>query len=172
MAPLVRRTWAKRGQTPLLYQRTNSHQKVSVIGALCITPNWDKAHFYFRLHANANINADRVRDFLRQLVRQNNTPVVLLWDRLQAHRAKRVQTFIEDTPGLWGEYFPSYAPELNPAEQVWNYLKNNPLANLPLQQVDDLADVARHHGRSLQRKQSLLRSLLAHTPLNIRLKQV
>ena len=171
MAPLVRRTWARRGHTPVLYQRTYSHQKVSVIGALCITPEWDEAHFYFRLHPNANINGDSVRDFLRQLVRQVSTPIVLLWDRLQAHRGKLAQTYIRETPGLHAEFFPPYAPELNPAEQIWNYLKNNPMANLPIQQVDDLADVARHHGRSLQRKQCLLRSLLAHTPLNIRLKQ-
>jgi hypothetical protein len=30
MAPLVRRTWAPRGQTPILLQRTRSRDKVSV----------------------------------------------------------------------------------------------------------------------------------------------
>ena len=36
MAPYVRRTWAPKGSTPFLYQCTRSHQKVSVIAALCI----------------------------------------------------------------------------------------------------------------------------------------
>ena len=155
----------------MLYQRTNSHKKVSMIGALCIMPGWDEAHFYFRLHPDENINGDRVLDFLRQLVRQIRTPIVLLWDRLAAHRQAQVQTFIRETPGLHAAFFPPYAPELNPAEQIWNYLKNNPMANLPIHQVDELADLARHHARSLQRKRDLLLSLLAHTPLNIRLKQ-
>jgi len=128
-------------------------------------------HFYFRLHPDANINGERVLDFLRQLVRQVGLPLVLLWDRLAAHRRELVQTFIHETDGLYAEFFPPYAPELNPAEQVWNYIKNNPMANLALYEVDAIADAARHCGRSLQRKQDLMQSLLAHTPLNIRLKQ-
>ncbi|EQD76123.1 Transposase, partial [mine drainage metagenome] len=38
MAPLVRRTWAPRGVTPVLPQRGRSRRQVSVIAALSISP--------------------------------------------------------------------------------------------------------------------------------------
>ena len=56
MAPLVRRSWAPAGQTPVLYQRGAHHRKVSVIAALCVSPERDQLRFYFRLHA-ADISA-------------------------------------------------------------------------------------------------------------------
>ena len=171
MAPLVRRTWSPRGQTPYLYQRTQSHTKVSVIAALCVAPNRDRLHLYFRLHPDKNIDKGCVRAFLQQLIRQLDAPIMLLWDRLSAHRSRLVQDFIQDTPGLYSEFLPPYAPELNPTEQVWCYLKMNPLANLTAYDVDSLADTTRHHSRSLQRKQRLLQSFLANTPLPLRLNR-
>src|SRR5438132_5080036 len=70
MAPLVCRTWAPRGQTPVFYQRGGSRQKVSCMGALAVPPRRHRLHFYFRLHPNENINTDRALDFLLQLLRQ------------------------------------------------------------------------------------------------------
>jgi len=46
MAPLVRRTWSLRGQTPLLRQRGRCHQKVSAIAAICIAPSRDRLALY------------------------------------------------------------------------------------------------------------------------------
>lgn len=170
MSPLVRRTWSPKGQTPIFYQRTRSHRKVSVIAALCVAPDRARLHFYFRLHPDANINADLVKDFLGHLVRQLKSPTVIVWDRLPAHRSKKVQDFILDTPHLYAFYLPPYAPELNPVEYAWSYLKMNPLANRTFFEVDSLTNTARSHVRSLQRKQRLLRSFMEHSPLFLRLK--
>ena len=65
---------------------------------------------------------------------------------------------------------PPYAPELNPIEYVWSYLKLNPMANLAFFDLEALTTTARRHGRSLQRKPDLLRSFLGHSPLSLRLK--
>ena len=70
MTPLVCRTWAPRGQTPVFYQHGGSRQKVSCIGALAVPPRRDRLHFYFRLHPNQNIDTDRALDFPLQLLRQ------------------------------------------------------------------------------------------------------
>src|SRR2546425_812488 len=58
MTPLVCRTWAPRGQTPVFYQRGGSYQKVSCMGALAVPPRRHRIHFYFRLHPDQNINTD------------------------------------------------------------------------------------------------------------------
>jgi transposase len=164
MAPLVRRSWAPRGHTPILYQRTRSHQKVSAIAALCVTPQRDCVHMYFRLDADANINSTSVSYFLSNLSRHLRGPVVLLWDRFAPHRAKKARALIGKRD-IHPFFFPPYAPELNPVENLWGYLKTNPMANLAPLDVLTLAKTTRHHGRSLQRKQYLLRSFVENTPL-------
>lgn len=85
-------------------------------------------------------------------------------------RARLVQDHIRGKGGWHSELLPAYAPELNPTENVWGYLKANAMANEGLYELDDLAQSARRHGRALQRREPLLRSLLKHTPLFLRLK--
>lgn len=170
MAPWVRRSWARRGQTPRLDQRTRSHQKVSVIAALCIGPDRRRLHLYFRLYVDANINTARVIAFVRQLLRQWDGPLVIVWDRLRAHRSKKIDLFVGRSPRVHTFLLPPYAPELNPVEYVWSYLKTNPLANWAFNDVETLAQTARRHGRSLQHKHALLRSFVDHSPLPLRLR--
>ena len=170
MAPFLRRTWNPRGETPLLHHCGGTHRKVSAIAALCVPPERDDVRLYFRLHPNANINAERVVDFLGQLLTQVDAPMVLIWDRLNAHRAYLVQDFLAAHRQLATEFFPPYAPELNPIEYVWGYLKLNPLANLAFFHLEELTTTARSQTRSLQRKPDLLRSFLRHSPLSLRLK--
>ena len=165
MAPFIRRTWSPRGETPLLHHCGGAQRKVSAIAALCVPPERGDVRLYFRLHPNANINAERVVDFLGQLHPQVDAPMVLIWDRLNAHRAYRVQDFLADHPQLVTEFLPPYAPELNPVEYVRGYLKLNPLANLAFFDLEQLTTTARSQTRSLQRKPDLLRSLLRHSPL-------
>ena len=170
MAPLVRRSWSPQGQTPVLYQRTRSYKKVSAIAGLCVSPCRDRVHLYFRLHCDASINTQGVVAFLRSLLRQLDGPVVLVWDRLRAHRARITQDFIQRHDTFHTHLLPAYAPELNPVENVWSYLKMNPLSNLAITDVQELTDISRRHGRALQRQEHLLRAFIHHTPLSLRLR--
>lgn len=170
MAPLLRRSWAPRGQRPVVHQRTNSHTKVSVIGALAVAPGRDHVGFYFRLHPDANIDTRLVIGFLDQLGRQVRGPIVLLWDRFGPHKSRAMEAYLGRHSRLYPEYFPPYAPELNPVEEAWGYLKVNPMANLALTEVDQLAAATRRHGRSVQRRESLLRAFIKHAPLPLRLR--
>lgn len=170
MAPLLRRSWAPVGRTPVILQRTRSHQKISVIAGLCIHPCRDQVRLYFRLHPNNNISSVEVLYFIKQLLQQLKHPIVLIWDRLLAHRANKVKNFIDNTSRLHVFFLPPYAPELNPVENVWSYLKMNPLVNMALDDLALLAEQTRHHARSIQRKQTLLRAFVKHSPLSLRLK--
>jgi transposase len=170
MAPLVRRSWSPSGQTPILHQRTRSHQKVSVIGALAISPTRSTVRCYFRLLPNENFTAQRIVDFLYQLESQIKAPMVIVWDRLQAHRGKLVQSFLRTHPEIRTTLLPAYAPELNPIEHGWGYLKTNPMANLAPSGVDHLASTARQSLWRMKRNQSLLQSFINHSPLSLCLK--
>jgi transposase len=170
MAPLVRQSWAPRGRTPLLFQRTRSHKKVSAIAAIAISPSRDRVRLYFRLHPDRNIRTSEVVEFLRTLHHHLAAPTIVIWDRLSAHRSKKVQKLIATTPALHTELFPPYAPELNPLEYCWSFLKLNPLANQAFTEVHEIAVATRTHARALQRSEKLLRSFLAHSPLSLHLK--
>ncbi len=169
MAPLVRRSWAPAGQTPVLYQRGAHHRKGSAIAALCVSPARDDVRFYFRLHAS-DIAAAQVMAFLSALDGELDAPWLMLWDRLNAHRARRTQDFLLARGWPQPCYFPAYAPELNPVEYAWSWLKNNPMANRAHLELDALADAARQSARRLQRQSWLLRSFIHHSPLFLRLK--
>lgn len=169
MAPLVRRSWSMRGQTPILRQRGRSHQKVSAIAALCILPTRDRIALYFRLHPDANINAERAMDFLEHLQRQLRTPIVLIWDSFKAHKGQLInECVLPHSAHL--EYLPPYAPELNPVEYLWGNLKTNPLANDPAFDLHSLAYRTRRAAYSAQHRQDLLRAFLRHTGLPLRLR--
>ena len=170
MAPLVCRTGSPRNQTPVFYQRGGSYQKVSCIGALAVAPSRNRLHFYFRLHANRNIHTDRALDFLSQLLRQLRGNLLVVWDGSGTHLARKVEWFLYRHLRLYLEYFPPYAPELNPVEYAWAYLQKNPLAHHPPTALHGLAQPARRSGQSLPRQPKLLRSFIQHSPLFLRLK--
>jgi transposase len=170
MAPLVRRTWAPCGQTPVLYQRGRHHKKVSAMAVLCVSPQRDEVRHYFRQYADRNINHQLVIEFLRAVDKELGASWCLLWDRLNAHRAKKTRKYLDTVDRLHTFFLPAYAPELNPVEYLWSYSKTNPLANLAVHEVTELATVTRACGRSIQRNEELLRSFIRHSPLFLRLK--
>lgn len=165
MAPLVRRTWARKGKTPILRQATRSHKKVSVVGALVVPARRKRVRFYFGLHRNANITALRLVRFLRQLSRHVRGPVIIVWDRLNTHRARSVTAWLRLHPRIETAFLPAYAPELNPIEPAWGYLKTNSLANWAPAHLNELAGQTRYHASRLGFKKSVLRGFLGATPL-------
>lgn len=170
ITPLVRRTWAPRGHTPILRQRGRSRQKVSVIAALVIPPRRHRVRCLFRLAPDASIDALGVRAFLGPLVRLVRTPVTIIWDRSNTHRGKVIARWLASHPRVRVEFLPPYAPELNPVELVWGHTKRNPLANYAPPDLDALVHATRNGTRRLARNQRVLRALIRHCGLSLRLK--
>lgn len=168
LLPVLRRTWSRRGQTPVLRHVDGRRKKVSAIAALCVSPDRGEVRLYFQLLVDANFNSAAVLEFLKQLARHFRDPLLLLWDRAKIHRGLHTAVFLDVLE--WRQfYFPPYAPELNPVEYLWSYLKTNRLANLACPDVTLLAAAGRRHARSLQHLPGLLRSFIRHAPLSLRL---
>ena len=83
--PSVRRTWAPRGQTPVLREHFN-WKRLSASGAIAWRPDQPRTRLFLSLRPGA-IASEQVVDFLGQLRRHVRGKVVLLWDGLPAHRA-------------------------------------------------------------------------------------
>jgi transposase len=170
MAPLVRRTWAPCGVTPILRQRTRSREKVSVVGVVTISPRRRRLGLYVALYPNANVSAPVLIQFLRDLRRHVRGPLVLIWDRLMAHRCHAMKTYLERSPQVHPEFLPAYAPELNPVEYVWAHLKGHRLANWAPTDAVTLTRAARRHVHALADNQRRLRGFVHATGLPLRLR--
>jgi transposase len=91
--------------------------------------------------------------------------VVLLWDRLAAHRSALVRDYIRrQKHWLKVEHFPPYAPELNPVEQMWANLRSQELAN---RAADNLTEIERvvETGKRRMRRTDLGISFIKHAGL-------
>ncbi|MBM3321684.1 MAG: transposase [Candidatus Eisenbacteria bacterium] len=156
MAPHLRRTWAPVGESPVFYRRTRSHEKVSAIGAISVSPRRRRVGLYFALLPNENVTAENLIPFLRELQKHLRRPIILLWDRLNVHRAILVRRFLDRTRRIRTEPFPAYAPELNPVEGVWEHLKRNPLAHYAPESAADLWFHATCSAHEIRTNQPLL----------------
>jgi len=63
LQPLVRRTWAPSGRTPVMYS-WDRHDRLSVIAGLSLAARRRRIGLYFAVHAH-NITAEEVETFLR-----------------------------------------------------------------------------------------------------------
>lgn len=170
MGPLVRRSWAPRGHTPVLMQRGRSRLKVSVIGALVISPRRRRVRAYFSIQAEASFDGQRILQFLKQLCRALRVPIALIWDRLQAHRGEPVKGWLaSNRHRIRAELLPAYAPELNPVELIWGHAKTHSLANFAPIEFQDLAMQAHLTVLAIGDDPPLLRSFLQHCALSVRL---
>jgi len=165
MAPLLRRTWALRGQTPLLAVRARAHEKVSAIGALVVSPRRRRITLYLMLHPGENIRGPRVLEFLRHLGRHLRGPVIVLWDSGRSHRHRDVRRYLATHAQWYVVWQPPYAPELQPQEQVWDYLKYGRLANFAPDDVSEICRVVGYEARRLADSPALLKSLFRHSAL-------
>lgn len=171
MAPLVRRTWAPRGHTPVLMQRGRSRRKVSVIGALVISPRRRRVRAYFGLLPDANFDGNSILAFLLQLRRALGVPIALIWDRLSAHIGEPVGPWLARNRHRVRAYLlPPYAPELNPVELIWGHTKSNPFANFAPSELDELLAQTQVATLAIGDDEPLLRSFIKHCGLSLRLR--
>ena len=163
--PVVRRTWAPRGHTPVLYA-WGRHDRLSVISAITVSPQRHRLKLYFRAQRH-NLRTAQVRCFLASIRRRRPRGMIFILDRWQVHRAAGRQHLdrFGKTDGI--EWLPPYAPDLNPVEQVWTNSKCGVLANYA---PDNLAILSGRVRRTLRRTQGefqLLRSFFDHAGLKL-----
>lgn len=138
LQPLLRRTWAPRGQTPVI-RSWDRHDRLTAITALALTPARRRCNLFFQL-LDHNAKSEDFFSFIIMLHREIPHPLTIVWDRLSAHR-KAARWFFElGCRWLRFVYLPPYCPELNPVEQVWSSTKWGRLANWPAPNIDAVSD--------------------------------
>ena len=127
LQPLVRRTWAPAGQTPVMYS-WDRHDRLSALGVLTVSPQRRRLGLYFSAQ-KGNLRAPDVVMFLREVYQQVRRPLIVVWDRWSAHRTAARQLWSDGSDRFWFEWLPAYAPDLNPVDKMWSHTKYGDLAN-------------------------------------------
>lgn len=92
--------------------------------------------YYELLDHNAR-TADFIR-FVREVHEHLRRAVILVWDRLPAHRSAARQLLEGGASWLQIEWLPPYAPDLDPVEDIWNQSKYGALANVIPEDINEL----------------------------------
>jgi transposase len=163
LQPVRRRTRAPSGQTPV--QRAwDRHDRLSAVGLIGVSPKRHRLSLYFHL-VPRNVDTDQLIWLLYLLHRHYRRHVVIVWDRLGAHRS--AAAYFENHHPDWFTFepLPSYAPELNPVEQCWNHTKYSDLANFLPDDLDRLQEAIDASITQQGKDQYLLRSFFAYAEL-------
>ncbi len=127
----------------------------------------DRARLYTR-HFRGSVHWQQVIEALRYFRRRVGCPLIVVWDRLNAHRATPVLAFVAAHPEDYRlEWLPPYAPDLNPEEQCNGAVKRD-LLNAAPGSVDELHRLARRGFRRLGRRPDLLHAFFRHAGLSLK----
>lgn len=126
-------TYAPTGQTPVL-RAPLKWGHWSVISAIT-----SDGKLYTHMQDKA-FKARHIVPFLKHLLRHIDGKLLIVWDGLPAHRGKEIKAFLQAgaTERIYFAQLPPYAPDLNPAEGVWGYLKYVEMKNLCCHTLDEL----------------------------------
>jgi hypothetical protein len=163
LQPLVRRTWAPKGETPVQHS-WDRHDRLSVMAGICFSPVRHRPRLFFQIHQQ-NIRFDAVIAFLGLAHRHVKKKFILVLDRHSAHR-KAIRLLQEQHPD-WMEvvWLPAYAPELNPVEMVWNHSQYGDLANFLPEGIDHLREAVSASLERMGAGTALLLSCFRYTGL-------
>jgi transposase len=166
--PVVRRTWAPRGQTPVLQHTGSNWKRLSIAAALAFRWDGRRTRLYFQTHPGTYTDTSLI-GFLRALKRHfRGQRIVLIWDGLGAHKSRRMRTYLAAQPAwLQVEQLPGYAPDLNPVELLWGNLKGDELANLCPADIAALRHPVHTGCGRIRRQPALAFAFLRHAGLGL-----
>ena len=170
MSPVVRRTYAPRGQTPIV-EAFYRKGKVSAISAVTVSATRKRCRLSYRLLPNnTNAHGEDTVSFLAGLRRRLQGPMTILWDRSNIHqRCGLVKKYLAKHPEIVTEEFPGYAPDANPDEGVWGWAKYHRLPNFAPGDLAELRAKLESELASLDRQGDLLASFIRNAKIPLRL---
>lgn len=130
------RTWAKKGHTPCFeeYCRYSHLSAISGISA--------KGELFFKLQGRSFHSGD-VAAFLKDILQYVGKKITVIWDGAKIHQGKEVKALLQQQEDSSQEQIclvriPSYSPDLNADEQVWQSLKDDMLKNVICKNIGEL----------------------------------
>ena len=150
--PNLGRTYGLKGQTPVV-QTTGQRQRINAISALNA-----RGEFWCKDYTG-KLNGVLFVEFLKDFMKGRAYKVYLVVDGHPSHKANVVKEYVQSTRGdLELHFLPPYAPDLNPDEFVWQYVKTNGVSKKPLKRNESLRERVAQDLAALKKNKKLLRS--------------
>ena len=160
MAPLARRTWAPRGQTPEQKQKSGTREKVSIAATVWLSPRRERLGLYFHTLANGYFDSWYMAAFLEAMLKDLAGRFVVVWDGGPMHKGDPIRDLMAHFAGrLDLERLPPYAPMLNPVEPLWSWLKWGRLSNFGPRDAQEIEARAVAELTKVRGDQAFLRNL-------------
>lgn len=158
LTAVMGKTWAPRGKTPVV-KVTGKRGGFTLTSA--ISP---AGRMVFRIE-KGKVKTNEHIEFLQQIMKHHpNRKIIVIEDRAPPHTAKKVERFVEQHKKRLAVYYlPSYCPDLNPDEHVWEYLKAYQLKSHQAQNTEQLKKLVKRKMQSIQRKPALVNSFFVGT---------
>jgi transposase len=167
LQPTVRRTYAPRGRTPVL-KIADPHARISVIGGVVVRPGTARCRLVYGMLANnLNYRWPTIAAFVGAVRSQLARPVTVVWDRIAIHDCPSLSEELAKDPGVVTELFPAYAPELNPADGIWRYIKYARIPNYAPHDLGELRQTVTAELERLRTRPDLLRGFVRFTKLPV-----
>jgi transposase len=123
------RIWARKGSRPRIVRQQQS-ESAYIFGAVC--PARDAAVGLVLPYVNTNMMALHLQEISQAVPAGRHALLVL--DQAGWHTTEKLPRF----PNVSLLLLPAGSPELNPAEQVWQQLRDRSLANRCYDSYDDI----------------------------------
>lgn len=147
-------TWGAKGVRPIV-RVTGKRRRINVISA--ISPS---GRLWFRCY-KGTLTALRFIEFLQALMRDVRGPIDLVLDKHPAHVAALTQRFLVGQTRLRVHFLPPYAPDMNPDEHVWGYLKGF-FRREPMAQDEEFDSAVNNSMEQIRADKPLVRSFFEH----------
>ncbi len=158
LTAVMGKTWAPKGQTPVV-------KVTGKRGGFCLTSAISPAgKMVFRIEKE-KVTAKVHIEFLEKILKHHpNRKIIVIEDNARPHIAREVKDFVEQHKKRFAIYhIPSYAPELNPDEHVWQYLKGYQLKSHQAQNTNELKHLVKRKMQSIQKRKKLIHSFFIGT---------
>lgn len=150
--PPLGRTYGLKGKTPVV-TTSGQRQSINVISAVNARGEFWAATYTGKLDAESFVA------FLKNFMSGRRGKVFLVVDGHPAHKANIVKDYIKKMKGrLELHFLPPYAPDLNPDEFVWSYMKGNGVSKKPLKQNESMRVRVEEDLNNIRRDRRLVRS--------------
>lgn len=151
------KTWGACGVRPQVFV-TGQRGRLNILSL--VTAQGDLTY-----HVTAGrINSKEYIAFLKQLTKGRRRPLLVIADRASFHRSREVRIFVwHHRRQIRISYLPTYSPERNPDEHVWEEIKDKNLRRQPIKNKHDLNKRLHAALKSLQHRSERIISFF-HLP--------
>jgi len=153
LTALLGKTWSPRGRTPT-QKVTGKRGGIAAMSAIS-----KNGGLIFRLH-DKRIASPEIIHFLAQMLKHHHRRhLVVVMDRARPHTSQKTQGFVDSQKRLHVFYLPSYSPDWNPDEYVWNHLKHQELKSHQAKTKDELKALAKRKLKKMANNSDQLRGI-------------